>query len=272
MKSYKDKVIVITGSATGIGKSLAKQFGKEGAKIILCGRRADRVNEAVEDLKALGIEAAGTPCDVTKREDVEALSAFAIETFGKVDVIVNNAGVAQGLQPIIDMDLDDFRKVHEINIYGVLHGIQVFGKLFREQGTPAAIYNLGSENSIFTAVPSMHAYVSSKHAILAITELLAEEVPDNIEVALIMPGYVASEMTEGAFPGMPTDDYTAKVLEQLKAGEFYIVSHAFNKVRMDDRHAKLSSAFDKYAPRYEGDDEYDVRTQYLKMMAAQNKN
>ena len=271
MKSYADKVVVITGSATGIGKSLAMQFGKDGAKVVISGRRQDKIIETVAELKAMNIEAAGTPCDVTKREDVEALAAFAIKTFGKVDVIVNNAGVAQDMTPIIDMDLDDFRKVHEINIYGVLNGIQVFGKLFREQGTPAAIYNIGSENSIAPCVPSMHAYISSKHAILVITELLSEEVPENIEVGLIMPGYVASEMTAEGFPGMPTDDYTAKVMEQLKAGEFYIVSHAYNKVRMDERYNKLAAAFDKYAPRYEGDDEYDVRVQYAKMMAAQNQ-
>ena len=272
MKSYLDKVVVITGSATGIGKSLAKQFGKDGAKIVISGRRKDKIAEAVAELKAMGIEAAGTPCDVTKREEVEALAAFAIETFGKVDVIVNNAGVAQQMQPIIDMNLDEFRWIHEINIYGVLNGIQVFGKIFRDQATPAAIYNIGSENSLASLVPSAHAYVSSKHAILAITELLAEEVPDNIEVALIMPGYVASEMTEGFFPGMPTDDFTTKVMEQLKAGEFYIVSHAYNKVRMDERYDKISAAFDKYAPRYEGDSEYDVRVQYAKMLAAQDQS
>ena len=269
MKSYKDKVVVITGSATGIGLSLAKQFGKDGAKIVISGRRPDRITKAVAEVTALGIEAAGTPCDVTKREDVEALASFAWETFGKADVIVNNAGVSQPQVPLIEMNLDDFRFLHEINLYGVLHGIQVFGKRFLEQGTPAAIYNIGSENSLYPCVPSAHAYVSSKHAILPITELLAEETPDFIEVALIMPGYVTSEMTEGFFPGMDTDTYTALVMKQLKAGEFYIVSHAYNKVRLDERHAKLSAAFNTYAPRYEGDEEFDVRTQVSKMMEAQ---
>ena len=157
------------------------------------------------------------------------------------------------------MNLDDFRRIHEVNLYGVLHGIQVFGQRFIEQGTAAAIYNIGSENSFYPCVPSAHAYVSSKHAILPVTELLAEEVPDFIEVAFIMPGFVNSEMTSGIFEGMDTDQFTSLVLEQLKAGEFYIVSHSYNKVRLDQRYGKLAQAFDKYAPRYAGDDKYDVR-------------
>lgn len=268
MESYKDKVVVITGSATGIGRSLAKQFGKDGARIVISGRREDRIDEAVEELKEMGIEAVGTPCDVTRRDEVEALADFAWQTFGKVDVIVNNAGVMQDMAPLIEMDLEAFRWVHEVNLYGALNGIQVFGKRFLEQGTPAAIYNVGSENSLYPCVPSAHAYVSSKHAILPITEMLAEETPDFIEVALIIPGYVTSEMTAGFFPGMDTDAYTSLVLRQLKAGELYIVSHAYNKVRLDQRYVQLASAFARYAPRYEGDDELDVRTQLAKMTEA----
>ena len=269
MQSYKDKVVVITGSATGIGKALAKQFGQDGAKVVISGRRDDKVDQAVSELQELGIEAAGTSCDVTKRDEVVALADFAEATFGPVDVVVNNAGVSQTSVPLIDMDLDAFRKVHEINLYGVLNGIQIFGKRMLARGTPAAIYNLGSENSLFAAVPSAHAYVSSKHAILAISELLAEETPDWLEVALIMPGFVTSEMTKGFAPGMDTDAFAALVMKQLKAGEFYIVSHAYNMVRVDDRYHKVSEAFAKYAPRYDGDDEFDVRTLYAKRMAAQ---
>ena len=272
MNSFKDKTVVITGSATGIGKSLAKQFGADGAKVVISGRRQDRIDATVQELKSRGIEAAGTRCDVTERKDVEALADFAEETFGGVDVLVNNAGVMQEIVPLIEMDLDEFRQVFEINLYGVLNGIQVFGKRFLERGTPAAIYNIGSENSLFAAVPSAHAYVSSKHAVLAVTELLAEETPDFIEVAVIMPGYVHSEMTKDFFPGMDTDEYTALVMKQLKAGEFYIVSHAYNKVHLDARYKKLAAAFEKYAPRYDGDDEFDVRTMAARMQESANSD
>ena len=155
---------------------MAKQFGNEGAKVVISGLPCDKLEDAVDKLSSLGITARSTTCDVTNREQVEDLADFAWQEFGQVDVIVNNAGISQKPTPIIDMELSEFRKIYEVNLYGVLNGVQVFGKRFIEQGTPAAIYNLGSENSIYPCVPSSHAYVSSKHAILAITELLAEEV------------------------------------------------------------------------------------------------
>ncbi len=269
MKSFQNKNIVITGSSVGIGFSLAKQFGQEGANILVSGLPSHDIDGAVKKLDALGIKAIGKVCDVTCRQQVEALADFAWQAFGRVDVLVNNAGIGQPPIPLLDMAMDDFRAIHEVNLYGTLNGIQVFGKRFIEQGTPAAIYNLGSENSIYPCVPSSHAYVSSKHAIIAITEMLAEEMPEFVEVALIMPGLVKSEMTKELNLGMETDKFTETVLEQLKAGEFYVVSHAYNKVRLEERFEKLSAAFDRYAPRYEGDSEFDIRTIVAAMGAPQ---
>ena len=269
MQEFRYKVVVITGGATGIGFSFARQFGAEGAKLVIASRRKDRVEEAVSALTDMGYDAAGTTCDVSKRADVEALADFAWAAHGKADVLLNNAGVAQGKRgPVMSLDLGEFDTVLGINVYGTLHGIQVFGPRFVEQGTPAAIYNVGSENSFFPAVPGSSAYISSKHAVLAITEQLAEEVPDFIDVSLICPGYVQSEMTAGNPGGMPTDEYTALAMKQLKAGQFYVVSHAYNMVRITDRYEAVRKAFETYAPRYEGDDEYDVRRMIEKMMAA----
>ncbi len=265
MQSYADKVVVITGSATGIGLSLAGQFGMDGAKVVVSGLPSDDLATAVAELEGRGITAVSCVCDVSQREDVENLAEFAFAEFGQVDVLVNNAGIGQGMTPLIDMDLEDFRRVFEVNIFGVVHGIQVFGKRFIGQGTPAAIYNLGSENSIYPCVPSAHAYVSSKHSVLAMTELLAEEVPDFIEVAIIMPGLVKSELTKNLGLGMETDDFTARILAQLKAGEFYAVSHAYNKVRLQERYEKIAAAYDTYAPRHEGDDAFDIRTLISKL-------
>jgi NAD(P)-dependent dehydrogenase (short-subunit alcohol dehydrogenase family) len=260
MQSYTDKVVVITGSGSGIGFALAKRFGLDGAKVVVSDVSSEHVQAAIADLGELGVDVAGCACDVTSRSEVEALADFARSTHGSVDVLVNNAGIGQVPTPLLDVDLEDFRRVHEVNLYGVLNGIQVFGRIFLEQGTPAGIYNLGSENSIYPCVPMSHAYVSSKHAVLAVTELLAEELPDFVEVALIMPGLVDSAMTRQFFRGMNTDEFASKVMTQLKAGEFYVVSHAYNRVRLEERYAGIAAAYDKYAPRYEGDDEYDIRT------------
>ena len=260
MKSFKDKVVVITGSAGGIGFALARALGGEGARIVVADLDQARIDQALAALASQGTVCAGCVCDVTHREEVEDLASFALNAFGRVDVLINNAGIGQAPAPIIDMDLEDFRRVLEVNLYGVLNGIQVFGKLFREQATESAIYNLGSENSIYPCVPSYHAYVSAKHSVLAVTELLAEEVPGFIEVAVIMPGLVETDLTRDVFSGMNVDDFAANVVRQMKAGEFYIVSHAYNRVRLDERYQKIASAYDRYAPRYEGDSEFDIRT------------
>ncbi len=260
MKNFKNKVIVITGGATGIGFALAKQFGNEGAKIVICGIREDKVTGAVLKLKDMGYEASGKICDVSKIEQVEALADFAWDTYGHCDVIVNNAGVSQNFVPVIDTPMEEFHRVMSINLFGVIHGIKVFGKRFIEQGTPAAIYSVGSENSLYKFVPNSSAYGASKHALHAICDMLREEVPDFIDVALICPGYVTSEMTESVAPGMDTDEYVALVIKQLKRGEFYVVSHAYNIVRIQERHDEIRNAFAKIAPRYVGDDKYDVRT------------
>lgn len=268
MKELRDKVVVITGGATGIGFSFAKRFGEEGAKVVIAARRIDRVNQAVKQLTGMGIEARGTRCDVTVLSDVEALAEFAWSEFGHVDVILNNAGVGSGMTSIMDTERGTAMQMLEINLFGVWNGVQVFGKRMVEQGTPCAIYNVGSENSFFDGVPSGGAYVISKHAVLALTDILRKEVPDFMEVGLICPGLVNSELGPGITVGMDTDKYTAIAMKQIMDGKFFIVSHAYNMQRIDERYGEIREAYNTYAPRYEGDDEFDVRTVFDRMAAA----
>lgn len=259
MKNFKDKVVVITGGATGIGFSFAKRFGEEGARTVIAGLEPDRLEQAVQQLRALGMESTQYHCDVTNRTEVEALADFAWDKMGRVDVIVNNAGVAQEFSSVIDTPLEEVRRVHDVNFIGVWNGISVFGKRFLAQRTHAAIYNLGSENSMFDGFPFSAAYVSSKHAVLAISDALRKEVPDFIDVGLICPGFVRSELGEYMKTGMDTDRFTAIAMEQIKNGEFFIVSHAYNMVPIEERYREISNAFKNYAPRYSGDIEFDVR-------------
>ncbi len=259
MKNFKNKVVVITGGATGIGFSFAKRFGQEGAKVVIASRRMQRVNQAVKKLQALGIEAAGTTCDVAILSDVEALADFAWREFGQVDVILNNAGVGPTLKSVIDMSRADIMQLLEINLLGAWYGVSVFGKRMIAQGTSCAIYNMGSENSFFNVIPRISGYVASKHALHAMTVSLREEVPDFVEVGLICPGIVNSEIGGGITFGMDTDKFTGIAMSQIKAGKFYIVSHAYNIVRINERHAEITKAYETYAPRYEGDIEFDGR-------------
>lgn len=118
----------------------------------------------------------------------------------------------------------------DVNVFGVWNGVSVFGERFAAQAMPAGIYNIGSENSLFSAVPQGAGYVASKHAVLAMTEALRKELPDHM------------------------------AMMQILAGEFWVVSHAYNIVRFRARHEQIEAAYAKYAPRYQGDDEFDVKT------------
>lgn len=262
MKDFRNKTVAITGGATGIGFALAKQFGADGARIIIGEPRQNRLDEAVEALSALGIDARSTVMDVSDPASVEAFADFAWAQHGSVDVLINNAGIGLGMRSMTKTALEDVRRVFDVNLFGVWHGAASFGRRMTEQGTEAAIYNLGSENSFFNAVPKTAAYIASKHAVRGLTEAMREEMPDFISVGLICPGFVQSEMTPPAFAShaMHADKFAAIVMQQIRAGQFYIVSHASNMDRIAPIHAEIAAAYEAYAPRYEGDMEYDVRT------------
>jgi len=255
------KTALILGVANkwSLAYAIAQAFHREGAKLLLT-YQGDRQKETVGELGSALNAAAIFECDVTVRSQVEALAEYAWKTFGRADVILNNAGVGPIPSSVIDTRPEDVASVLAVNLYGVLNGTSVFGRRFLDQGSPAAIFNVGSENAFFNAIPEGAGYVASKHAVLAMTVALREEVPDHIDVALICPGLVRSELARETEEGMDTDIYAERVMEQLLAGEFYIVSHAFNFVRMSARWQEIQKAFLRYAPRYDGDDEFDVRT------------
>jgi NAD(P)-dependent dehydrogenase (short-subunit alcohol dehydrogenase family) len=260
MRDFNGKVVVITGGATGIGFALAKQFARQGAQLVIAGNQRTRLEEAAKALSSTTTRVEFFECDVTDRNQVAALADFAWEKFGRADVIVNNAGVGPIPSTVIDAKAEDVQSVLSVNLFGVWNGVSVFGQRFLAQGTPSAIYNVGSENSFFNAIPEGAGYVLSKHAVLAMTVALREELPAHVEAALICPGLVRSELAKETGEGMDTDAYAEIVMKQIRAGEFYIVSHAFNLVRMQARWREIEAAFAKYAPRYEGDSEFDVRT------------
>lgn len=270
MQDFRDKTVVITGGATGIGFALAKAFGADGAKIVIGEPRETRLQEAVAALGDLGIAASYTVCDVTDPASVEALADFAWDTHGHVDVLINNAGISIGPGRVTNLPLEKLHALFDVNFFGVWHGSAIFGKRMVAQGTPAAIYNLGSENSFFSAVPNNTAYLASKHAVHGLTVGLREEMPDFITVGLICPGWVGTELVDARLRHMTMDPdrFAAIVMEQVRAGEFYIVSHAYNMVHIDGRHAQLAKAYATYAPRYDGDEEYDVRLQIPNIIAA----
>lgn len=271
MDNFKDKTVVITGGATGIGFALAKRFGQDGARIVIGEPRQNRLDEALETLTSLGIDAAAMVMDVTDAASVTALADFADATYGGTDVLINNAGIPSSRTPIVDVPMADVRKLFDVNFFGVWHGAAIFGKRMIDRGTPAAIYNLASENAFFNAVQNSASYIASKHAVRGLTQAMRDEFPEFIQVGMIVPGFVASEMTKGSEQfAMDADTFAEKVVEQIRAGEFYVVTHAYNIVRIKPIHDEVEDAYARNAPRYEGDDEYDVPTLIARLTAGRD--
>ena len=261
MLEINNRTVVITGGATGIGFGLAKACGAMGARIVIGEPRQARLDEAVSTLTEAGIVVSACAMDVTDPAQLARFVDHAFDAFGEVALVINNAGIGQPTGPVLDTPVDAMQKVMAVNFEAVWRGCQLFGQRLLEQGTPAALYNTGSENSFFVAVSHSAAYVASKHAVWGLTDALREEMPEHISVGMIAPGFVGSELIpEPMRPmGMPVDEFVAIVIPQILAGEPYVVSHGYNPIRIEQRLAKIERAYRHYAPMSDSDARYDVR-------------
>ena len=272
MKDFKDKVVVITGGATGIGKAMADRFGAEGAKVVITARRENRLQEAVADLQDKGVEASYKVCDVSDLEQVKALADFAINEYGHVDVLVNNAGITGPAGLVVDQSKENYLNVLNVNVFGMLNGVWAFGKRMIEQGTQAMIINVGSEVGLYPIGPTMSTYSSSKYMQRALTIDLSMEMPEYIEVCGVYPGLVQSELggsTAQTQAGMTADDYMDIIWPQIENGELYVVSHPWGRDYYNNHSTLVTGSFDKYAPHYDGDEEFDTISIAKKMFEQQ---
>ena len=260
MLELEGRTVIITGGATGIGFGLAKACGERGANVVIGEPRRARLDEACEALAQLGFSASALELDVTDGDQIEHFAEAAFAAFGEVALVINNAGIGQPRGSVIDTSFEDMQRVMAVNFEGVWRGCQAFGRRLIEQGTPAGLYNTGSENSFFIAVNHSAAYVASKHAVWGLTDALRKEMPEHITVGMIAPGFVGSELIPEPMRamGMPVDDFANIILPQIMAGEPFVVSHGYNQVRIDERQAEIASAYQRSAPREKGDERYDV--------------
>lgn len=187
------KVIVITGSSSGIGWATAKKLSEQGAIVSLGARRIDRLQSLVEEINSKGGRAYARTTDVTKREDLENLVADTVREFGKVDVIVNNAGVMP-LSLIENLKYDEWDQMIDVNIKGVLNGIAAVLPYFKAQKSGQVI-NISSVAGHMVA-PTSAVYSATKFAVRAISEGFRQEVkPYNIRTTIISPGLTESELS-----------------------------------------------------------------------------
>jgi NADP-dependent 3-hydroxy acid dehydrogenase YdfG len=208
MSGNEGKVVAITGASSGIGEATALLLAERGAKVVLGARRSDRLEALADRIAAAGGEVAYARTDVKQRDDLSNLVKLACERYGKLDVLVNNAGVAP-LSLLDDLRVEDWEEMIDINIKGVLYGIAAALPVFRRQGFGHFV------NTASTAghkiVPLQSVYAGTKFAVRAISEGLRQEAGDKLRVTIISPGFIRTEISES----MTNPEVKAQILDSI---------------------------------------------------------
>ena len=207
----KNKVALITGASSGIGKSTAEAFATKGVNVVVAARRKEELDSLVASIKANGGQATAIQTDVSDSKSVEQMVAHAIETFGRLDYCVNSAGIEGTFGSVIDLAEEDWDKVMNINLKGTFLCMKYQAKAMIKAGNGGSIVNIGSVNS-FLGFPSGSAYVTSKHGLIGLTSSASAELaPQGIRVNLLCPGVTVTEMHQ-RLRGIVGDDLYDKGL------------------------------------------------------------
>lgn len=183
----KGKVIVVTGASSGIGKATARTLAENGAKVVLGARNTEQLKQITEEIKSNGGEAVYVKTDVKHRTDLVQLVELAISAYGKLDVIVNNAGICQ-LNRIDELDVAGWEEMIDINLKGVLYGMAAAIPVFKKQST-GHIVNIISTSGI-KIVPLQGVYAATKNAVRTLAEAFRQESDGAIRITGISPGFV----------------------------------------------------------------------------------
>ncbi|WP_437580676.1 SDR family NAD(P)-dependent oxidoreductase [Sorangium sp. So ce887] len=226
------RVAVVTGAAGGIGLAAAERFARMGLKVCLADLDGPALHEAAARVAAVAAggeaDVRAAPTDVARLEDVQRLKQVAYDAFGEVAVLMNNAGVGNGARPW--KDYERWRRLIEVNLWGVLHGVHAFTEAMLAQDTPCTIVNTGSKQGI-TTPPGDAAYNVSKAGVKVLTEQLAHELRNvagsKVTAHLLIPGYTFTGMTARG-PEKPAEAWTAdqvvdRMLAGMGRGDFYIL-------------------------------------------------
>jgi len=274
MSEFAGKTIVISGGAEGIGFSIAMAMGKQGMKVVLGDIDGNQLQLAEERLQQAGIDVLTAQMDVTKLEQWQALADKAIERFGKIHMLVNNAGVGGGTGTIEQTDNTQWRWVMDVNLMGIINGTQVMVPLIKQHGEGGWLLNVASMAGM-GGVPYGGAYTASKVAVVAMSESwYAELQPHKIQVSVLCPAFVktrinlssrnrqsdyqsadeaqeanpqqdaiAAHMQKIIDNGLPVEIVGERVVEALKMKELYIFTHPNYRPSCQARAKAIDDAF-----------------------------
>lgn len=247
----KDKVVIITGGSSGIGKALAFEFGLKGSKIMITGRNADELNKSVKELRAKDIQAVGFPADVSREEDNHRMAEAAVIEFGRIDILINNAGISMRAL-FEDVDLDVVRKVMDINFYGAIYATRYcLPEIKKNKGSIIGISSIAG----FRGLPGRTGYSASKFALNGFLESLRTELlKTGVHVLTACPGFTASNIRkrsltkDGHIQGESPRDEDKMMTAEECARHIYNATVSRKRTLVLTRQGKLAVFLNKWLP------------------------
>jgi len=213
--TFSGKVALITGGTSGIGKTTAIEFARAGARVVLTGRREKEGAQVVAEIKKLGGEAAFVRADVAKDTDVKGMVDFTVDTFGRLDIAFNNAGV-EWKGPLDQATEAEYRRIFDINVWGVLNSMRHEIPVMLKNGGGAIVNTSSVAGHVGLAQVSV--YIASKHAVEGLTKSVALEfAKQNIRINAIAPGVIATEMLD-RFAGDELRDQLTSIIPVARIG------------------------------------------------------
>jgi NAD(P)-dependent dehydrogenase (short-subunit alcohol dehydrogenase family) len=230
-KTFEGKVALVTGGTSGIGKTTAIEFARAGAKVVLSGRREKEGAEVVREIKKAGGDAAFVRTDIASEADVKHMVSFTVDTFGKLDIAFNNAGV-EWKGPLDQATEAEYRRIFDTNVWGVLNSMRHEIPVMLKNGGGAIVNTSSVAGHVGLAQVSI--YIASKHAVEGLTKSAALEfAKQNIRINAVAPGVIATEMFD-RFAGDEMRDQIVSIVpvgrvgagEEIAAAVLYLASDA----------------------------------------------